>query len=152
MAQCPNCGGFKVGYQRPASGEGCLWVALLIAGLIISSLVRSIRSGLPPIKAGYINGLPLPPILDWIVSIACLGGLALLILTLGFYSQFPKAPHLLRCYLCGYEWDSRTNPKVTVRPDLIIKGEEKLRAEAEEERKRQEAAWWSWWSQQQRKK
>jgi len=40
-----------------------------------------------------------------------------------------------RCYLCGYEWSWRSDepkPQVTIRPDLIAKGEQRL----EEERKK----------------
>ncbi len=145
MAQCPNCGGFKVGYQHP--GGGCWpWIGILLGISTVFGIIMSIESGKPPLDSrwGYIA--------DWVASIACLGGLGVLFLVGGILGLSPTAPHLLECYLCGYKWDSRTNPQVTVRPDLIIKGEERLRAEAEEERKRQEAAWWSWWSQQQRKK
>jgi hypothetical protein len=44
------------------------------------------------------------------------------------------------CHLCGYRWTWRTGtpyPPVTVRPDLIAKGEQKLQEEEAARRWRQ---------------
>lgn len=74
-----------------------------------------------------------------------------------FYAESKKPPQTprYRCNLCGYIWEQKPGEKldVTVRPDLIAKGEQKLR---EEEEKRKElarhAAAHHWRQQQQKKK
>jgi len=53
------------------------------------------------------------------------------------------------CLLCGYRWTEPPKPEVTVRPDLIAAGNQRLEQEAAK-RKADEEAWW--WYEQQKKK
>ena len=65
-------------------------------------------------------------------------GLGLLIM---LFKQFtkPKDGSLeYRCDLCGYQWQWKPGtpyPSIRVRPDLIAKGEQKLREEEERRRR-----------------
>jgi hypothetical protein len=50
-----------------------------------------------------------------------------------FYRATAK-PYLLECKLCGYKWNARSvspNVQIQAKPDLIQKGEQKLREEEE---------------------
>ena len=140
QVQCPNCGGYKVGYQYPGD-DGCITQLFLLAGG--GGLLMCIFVTLLGISELNLFGIGVG---------AFLGIGSALMLLVGIAALQPKHTHLLECHLCSYKWDTRSNPQVTVRPDLILKGEERLRAEQEEERKRreqQEAIYW--WQQQQKK-
>jgi hypothetical protein len=65
-------------------------------------------------------------------------------------SKLPS-PDLYACRLCGYQWQQKPGEvlPIKVNPELIRRGEERLRQLEEEERRWQEAAWW--WQQQQKK-
>ncbi len=139
QVQCPNCGGYKVGYQYPGD-DGCMTWTFLLAG--VGGLFSCIFLTLLVIFEGIDLGN--------LAIAAFMGAGGALVLLIGIAALQPRHTHLLECHLCGYKWDTRSTPPVTVRPELILKGEEKLRAEQEEERKRQEAMWW--WQQQQKKK
>ena len=66
------------------------------------------------------------------VGLIFLWGLGLLTM---LYKQLTKpkdGSHEYRCDLCGYQWHWKPGtpyPAVSVRPDLIAKGEQKLREE-----------------------
>ena len=135
QVQCPNCGGYKVGYQYEGD-RGCASFVLLFGVPLV--LMGGLAFGL----GHHLEGLAAA------LGAIVIGALLISVIAAAVWLDQPKQTHLRKCILCGYEWDTRSSPQVTVRPDLILKGEEKLRAEQEEERKRQEAMWW----QQQQKK
>ena len=155
QVQCPNCGGRKVNVEkkeaiketkekRSSFGKALFYViGVLIAWAIISKLCSSIL-------AKFAIGISWIP---WILS-----GLLSLVIIL---NTIPSAASMSRkigtryhyhCQLCGYRWKWKTGvllPTVTIRPDLIARGEQRLE---EEYRKVQEDVLDLYFSTQQGKK
>jgi rubredoxin len=111
QVQCPNCRGYKsfwrfTNYIEPSSGEESheprfelvtLWFLLLW-----------------PIFVAYILILPISKV-TWRA-------------TKGKRYTIPR--YYYECKLCGYEWgetEGAPKPPITVRPDLILKGELELK-------------------------
>ena len=150
--QCPNCGGFKnedkIEYLNLAGGKvlvpGCnTWiVAFLMAGIVwagcafLADLVGLTKSETTR------NAVQL--------AIAVLSFVVFLFLLIGGYHGGNKSVkeaikiHNLECRLCGYKWrwqEGTPYPTVTLRPDLIAKGEQELERKARELRDAEGAFW-----------
>lgn len=138
--QCPNCGGFKTKSKKedmkeemPITREDqrrvMAWLALIT---IIAFLGVTAAQG---VKQGTLAAL-----------IALVGfGFIYLYETDGGTRKVQKVGKgfLHTCMLCGYKWwwnPGDPKPQVTVRPELIQKGAQRLEEEKEKERKRQEIA------------
>ncbi len=117
--QCPNCGGFKV--DRPSEH----WTNDPSCNIAFAVFI--------------LFAFPIGTIL----------GLWILYDTLFKPAQKPSPYHYI-CRLCGYEWEQKPGEvlPINVNPDLIQKGEERLRQLEEEKRKRDD----SWWYYQQQQK
>lgn len=138
--QCPNCGGYKTQVHttvidrksgKPADQIGCLGWGLITL-LIIGAVGYLISGGERVLSlASVILGILLAIFLHSLTLIRN-------------DAKVRKANRIEKydytCDLCGYEWSRRADeslPPVTVRPDLIAKGAQKLEEE-EEERKRRD--------------
>lgn len=90
----------------------------LLLFMVLASAVCSIQSAA---SSGYIvSGV--------IVALLCLGPIVLVANRLWVRFNLPDRYHFL-CKLCGYRWHLDPGdpaPAVTVRPDLIAKGEQLL--------------------------
>ena len=132
QAQCPNCGGFKVSENpirvkeklnaRPLTRrEKFFWDNLAWIGTI---------------AALTIIGIPL-----------------FIVIVLIFRTRFKTVQRVTgasyNCSICGYTWTRNVGdpfPSVTVRPDLISAGEQRLQEEEHRRQQQQqrdaEAAYW----------
>lgn len=144
QVQCPNCGGYRVREVENVLGSGkwkkaertrafIAWMAMAVPVIVIGALI--------------VNSSPE----ELVPSITC-GAILLAVPT--FLVLNKTATRIIgkvhRCDLCGYIWRQlfdEPSPPVTIRPDLIAKGEQRLKEE-EHQRYLQEA----WWDEQQRKK
>jgi hypothetical protein len=161
--QCPNCGGYKVSlldtiketYKQPEKyrAYGCYsWVAGVIGFMLVIFaflFVASLIDGAISLIIGESGSLcvPLAIIPSIIVAIpaAIFMGKrdrksALAREAKGEVVQITKEAiigYRYSCYICGNRWQWNVGtplPRVTLRPDLIQKGEQRL----EEERRKQE--------------
>lgn len=156
QVQCPNCGGYKVntetaildskGRMRFSCG-GVVFLTFFGIGGILTGIVF-LGMGLSPEKNQ-------PPVCLPIGFLELLFGIFFTVLLIYYiYSYFAASKveeYHHTCLLCGYEWRRREGeplPPVTVRPDLIAKGDQRLREEEAEEQARRTA----WWIQQQQQK
>lgn len=135
QVQCPNCGGYKTDAEKiridPKTGQkfdwiGCSQVTWLL--VIVSALTT----------IGFVTNQGI--LIALALLLAFLGGPALAFWSGTKKSQAEKRAYDLYkyyCKLCGYRWEWRKGappPKVSVRPDLIQQGEQRL----EEERRQQQ--------------
>jgi hypothetical protein len=150
QVQCPNCGGYKTETRttlvdrrsnKPLliQPQAAMWMMLFSTILCCAGFQTLIVW-----NAGPKDQSP------WL----CLGSMFLASIILfvlpvakyGLNRTWSEAGYEVyhhRCYLCGYEWSRREDeplPPVTVRPDLIAKGEQKLEEEREEEERRRRDA------------
>ena len=160
QVQCPNCGGYKVSTETKTIGRksgnelpGCggfFLLFLLSAGGWLGLVMFINAMNNPFLNNAFVMGF---------FGIAALGGpifTVLFIWALLIYLKVEKIEkYYYTCLLCGYKWSRREDeplPPVTVRPDLIIKGEQKLEEEERERRRRdEEAAAWAHYQRQKRK-
>jgi rubredoxin len=157
QVQCPNCGGYKTKVTNVRSiGD--------FEGVLSKKLPQPIGC------LAFLVGLGLALGWQWWFCSALLSGDILMPLIAGVsllvgsilalrwlsskYHEVAKE-YSYECHLCGYQWTWRTDePKsrVTVRPDLIVRGEQKLEEEERERRRRdEEAAAWAHYQRQKRK-
>jgi len=142
--QCPNCGGYRTHMQpKPERNDLGIWLfsitgtfAFVVICLVLFTmvatgglriLIESLTSLPNSVKEDKSVLIPLLCIPAWAIF-----GVIGLVNLLNAYD-----PNLWECELCGYKWDIRTKPPVQVRPDLILRGEQRLKEE--EERWRQAA-------------
>ena len=143
--QCPNCGGYKVTSSKtPLQQKVALSESerrtMKILGLIIFLPMLGLSIFVCLAASIFVTGLDAGfYTFCTIITVASLAGL------LGslYQRNITKVVghlHHFTCILCGYHWDwqeGQSWPKVHVDPDLIAKGEQRLK---EEERRRQEEA------------
>ena len=118
--QCPNCGGYRTCYAKMSPFPSGCFLGWKLWGLIAFGVAGWIAGPLSNLPLGLIVGLAL-----------FIGGVALSI----YMSNFQPKKNLLRCDLCGYQWDENTIDRlkpIKVRQDLIEIGEQRL----EQERRR----------------
>jgi len=141
--QCPNCGGYKVGYRaEPISEKVPITFATKI-GVFIGWFIT-----LFPLAIGCLLPLFFVLLLQddaWMILILAIAGVIGGIIALRMVSDVKFTAgdkigtlYFFHCNICGFEWrwDDRTPyPKINVRPNLIVAGEQQLR---EEEARRQE--------------
>jgi hypothetical protein len=148
QVQCPNCGGYKTEVMDVRSigdFEGVLSKELpqpigCLAFLVGLGLIAILGLGwywwlFSALASGNILNILMPLIAG--VSVLVGSILALRWLN-GQYHEVAKE-YSYKCHLCGYEWMWRSDkpkPRVTVRPDLIVKGAQKLEEEREREEER----------------
>ena len=126
QVQCPNCGGYRIALSQVTE------------------------------KLPTKEYKPISPILLWgwrfcfvVVCFMTFGGYLLVLFIsdirkLTFHGLWPTITKVVgynySCALCNYHWTwmiGAPNPEVHIRPDLMMKGAQKLQEE-EEERRRQE--------------
>lgn len=139
--QCPNCGGFKTNDKvihldsttrtpiQSMGSCGCLFVSFLFLGGLVQILG-------PWASSSKQNGE--------IANAVLIGTVVLLVViyilsrhTINQRRALALKRHELECNLCGKQWrwdEGDPYPAVTVQPDLIAKGDERLRRIAEERR------------------
>lgn len=166
QVQCPNCGGYKVetkatvkidpesGHQVIEGAKSCLLLlfVFLLGPLGALFLFSAALASDQPISAVVFGALG---IIGLVPTIIITAGIIKTIKREGGIKKGQKTvkKYYYACHLCGYEWSRREDeplPPVTLRPDLILKGEQRLREEAEEWARRAAAA--QWIQRQQRKK
>jgi len=135
QVQCPNCGGYRVSLEKTEGlnwSRGTEWVGTLwlpIIGFVVSAAML-ICSG----SWGHLEPFD---------NLSCLIGIFLLwMFTWWAWGKdklqrdfSTRKRYSYQCLLCGYQWtwtSGEPMPKVNVRPDLIAKGEQRLR-EAEQD-------------------
>jgi len=148
MVQCPNCGGYRVETETITVNRktnkpfdfGCtFWFILIFAG-IMPTLLGAIG------WIAFLFGKP-PSYRDTnsqsTLLCALPAGLFFLIPTLLSIKSYFGADTFDVCHntcgYCNYTWTWKTGeplPHVTLRPDLIEKGEQRLRDEYEARRAR----------------
>jgi hypothetical protein len=156
QVQCPNCGGYKVSTKTATitidrrSGkaiEGCGALLLLLIFAVSGWFAVALFIAL--MEDPFIRSNPGPFMICFMVGPAALGGPLFTGLFIRALSTYLKADKVVKekyyhaCLLCGYEWsrwEDEPLPPVTVRPDLIVKGEQKLEEEREEEERRRRDA------------
>jgi len=141
--QCPNCGGYKVSTTTTSVGENREFFSMimdkrtLIPGIVIGLIVGVVATIRNPLEWAYTFCYPiLIPILFAVIA-GFINGITSRIKRQP--NRFERLPIVQdhNCALCGYQWRTGTgisSPKVTVRPDLIRRGAERL----EEERRRRD--------------
>ncbi len=127
QVQCPNCGGYKIKVRDQGTGCALLWLifggwlfaagGLFLAAFAFEGYGKTFLAGLGQ----------------------CIGGILLIALGIGplIFARLATNANLLECELCGNKWDNRTvppNAQIQVRPDLIQKGEQRLREDEERAR------------------
>jgi rubredoxin len=158
QVQCPNCGGYKTethttlvdkksGRPLIIQPQAAMWMIVFATTFCLT---------------GFLTLVIWKDQSPWL----CLGSMflasiILFVLPISEYglkrpwSEAGYEVYHYRCYLCGYEWSRREDeplPPVTVRPDLIAKGAQKLEEEERERRRRdEEAAAWAHYQRQKRK-
>jgi len=145
QVQCPNCGGYKteekdrtMTYGAPipldeSRKKGChsLWLrssVFLIIGVVIVSMI---------FFADHQSTMALFVLMIYLPG--ALLGSGVLWLMRFWYMRTSSRPvedvvYSYCCWICGYRWNWQSGtplPVVNVRPDLIAKGEQRLRAEQE---------------------
>lgn len=131
QVQCPNCGGYYVETKtewidpKSGSGFGCggllFWALLGIPPLILGTgaLIGRI-SGSPMENDGQLICCGLP------------GGLLLTLSLVSFLKTNKVEKYYHACQYCGNRWSRRLGeplPEVTLRPDLIAAGKQRLQDE-----------------------
>jgi hypothetical protein len=127
QVQCPNCGGYRVASwavkEWPIVGSAYQGVLILMVDLCFIVFAF----------AFYNNRNPGGLFWFFLITSFLLFSYALLC----FFT--PAIGHTFECLLCGKRWYLRLgepSPGATVRPDLIARGEQRLREEEEEPRRR----------------
>jgi len=132
--QCPNCGGYKTDLHSKkvnqsdgsdAWGKSALGYLLYIGWFLLAGPVVALCSSLFGQQAGIVIGTGLVII-----------GFVVLTKRIRRHERTVKTVYFRTCQLCGYSWEpqkEQTPPNVTVRPDLIEKGNRLLE---EQERRR----------------
>jgi len=142
--QCPNCGGYRTQMQpKPERNDLGAWLFSITGTFIFVVmcliLFTMVSTGGLPVLIEDLTSLPnsVKENKGVLVPLLCLPAWAILgvISLINLLNAYD--PNLWECELCGYKWDIRTNPPVQVRPDLILRGEQRLKEE--EERRRQAA-------------
>jgi rubredoxin len=151
QVQCPNCGGFRVADDKktyPIYGDRIPFrksipsLVLTVITLVVGILI--LRD--PPPGEFFGNDF-----IDLGVMLVSFSGFVLIgYIYVGLTGGARKVDRLVTehrytCSLCGYAWEWSPGdpwPKVTVRPDLIAKGANRLRKEDQSNR---EAAHWNSW-------
>jgi len=151
QVQCPNCGGYKVSFSQkdifekraysvydPKNWKGWHLVLIFLAIVLVLMAV-----GGESLRLFIVVFCSVPLILSLIIFIPKL--LWAIIFQKGQMRIKEKSGVLYNfsCQLCGYKWEWSTGqpePEIHVRPDLIAKGEQRLREEEERRRKQQEDA------------
>ena len=134
QVQCPNCGGYRVATETKVIDVergttidfgGAFWFFLVmgIVGVVggTSGVIDVVFYG----KSLEYSGVQLCILLPT--------GLLFTIPLIAMIVRYHKNPMAERyyhtCWLCGYKWNRGSGeplPKVTLRPDLITKGEQRL--------------------------
>jgi uncharacterized integral membrane protein len=148
QVQCPNCGGYKVSTETATitfdrkSGK-----AIEGGGILFLLLVLAAGGGLALVMFIYV-AKDFGPLMIFVLGLTVPGELILIGWFIRALLRYLKADKINKekyyhtCLLCGYEWkrwEDEPLPPVTVRPDLIVKGDQKLEEEREEERRRRDA-------------
>lgn len=142
QVQCPNCGGYRVSEETayysdsagkhlandPTAPTGCSLLVVAV-GVAMFMVVQD-------------TTIKIVGILLVLLASGALVGMLGLTRMIGSANKGLHRVNKYACLLCGYRWEWHQGdplPSVTVRPDLIQKGEQRLQAEEEERRKREEA-------------
>lgn len=136
QVQCPNCGGYKVSEERvrvemeytaissdkPRGGGLLLY---LVVGVVFI-VVLGINFEIPRMFIGFaLIALVIAPFV-----------------VIAMRTDSQPNSSIYSCNICGFNWavkDGEPEPEATVRPELILKGEQNLKEE-EAERQRQAAS------------
>jgi len=148
MAQCPHCGGYRVTVETAhitRSGVefknvGCNTLFGLGLGVFILICGGAVIS-----NGSYLGGC-----LVLLLGIAIIVGVVMLHLKILSVATGYK----YECLLCGKRWilnSGDDQPSVTVRPDLIARGEQRLEEERQQAAYQRRMAEWNYWQQQQNK-
>lgn len=154
QVQCPNCGGYKIDGKilrvDPSTGQvikygGCFLVVITI--MLYVGAVQCLWFLLFFLGEKIFSGVEINPAIG-LLAIAATFVLPFFVV-IPFYIERNAAKkraynlYVYHCNLCGYDWqwrEGQPRPKVSVQPDLIEKGEQRLQEEDERRRKQQEAA------------
>lgn len=136
QVQCPNCGGYRVESVNKVDNKETnrqhvdVWGTLFVWGLIF--LFGGILC--PSFTELWTGGWD-PPNYTTATILTSLGIVGIVVgwrrMNAERHSLIAHYYHV--CWLCGYRWNRRADeplPEVSIRPDLIAKGEERLREEA----------------------
>lgn len=139
QVQCPNCGGYRVETKTETidlkSGQNFdfgwkFWFVLVF--FAIAPLFMGTVALLARLSGQSMSFNPSDD--NTLICCALPGGLFFtfgMVLYIRSYFKASKVEKYYHtCGLCGYQWSRRADeplPHVTVRPDLIAKGEERLR-------------------------
>jgi hypothetical protein len=165
QVQCPNCGGYKTETHTTLvdkkSGRPLIIHPKAAMWMVFSATVFCLFGFLTLVLNLVIWKAQSPWLCSGSMFLASIILFVLPMLEYGLKRPWSEAGYEVyqvyhyRCYLCGYEWSRREDeplPPVTVRPDLIAKGAQKLEEEERERRRRdEEAAAWAHYQRQKRK-
>ena len=147
--QCPNCGGFKterrtfqINPRTGAQALGCNFAFILPVLLLVLWIVFAWQVSGNPCDSQQCRIVDDPGATRfWVIgmAVAFFGGIVVgILLNIKLNAGLIPAVEA-ECRLCGYIWverDDQPPPQITIRPDLIEKGAERLRKEEEEEEER----------------
>jgi len=137
QVQCPNCGGYKTtsettpitqkvslssSQRKEQRKTGLTCLSLLVGFTFIISLLVGDWGIFTLIAAMVIVGVPI------VLLIESFQRNPMTTKTVGYVYHST-------CLICGFHWDWREGqekPEVHVRPDLIARGEQRLREEAQQ--------------------
>ena len=124
---------------------GCLWgvalPAVVAIGTIVIDALYDITKGGLGTNGSEMSGLAVA-VVAFCLFIALVGAAWYL---LPIHHRETHVGYGYECELCGKLWNEyfdQPKPAVTVRPDLIRQGEERLQKEADARQRYMEAAWW----------
>jgi hypothetical protein len=132
QVQCPNCGGFKTNIDRirkanPATRREYAnirdfgWIIVIICAGLFSGLLMFNNIGSQ--DGSSIKGMGI-----FIILLALVGLFFIFYLIRRRKDAVNK--YYFHCTICGYQWnrlETEPEPPVTIRPDLIQKGDEELK-------------------------
>ena len=144
QVQCPNCGGYRTAISgtrvkgnsgREVVGCGFLMFLPIVVGFGAACVVAWQQQQAK--EARGVEGDPFMPL--W-VGLAVFFAVAIVSFLIDRSSRKGDVrAYRGGCAICGYTWLHRSDeapPEVTVRPDLIQKGYERLQEEEREEEER----------------
>ena len=132
QVQCPNCGGCRVETVNKVDNKETnrqhvdVWGSIFVWGLMFFFV---------GIICSSYTASTWEPNYTTAIIFTSLGVLAIIVGWRRMNAERHKliAHYYHVCWLCGYRWNRRADeplPEVSVRPDLIAKGEQRLREEA----------------------
>ncbi len=147
QVQCPNCGGYKIKTvevknifaERAISLDERKQRAIAFLKMLPASIVLAVIS--------FFSIKTFDSIMSAYFCSSSIIVVALFLILASMYTKTERVRtgqiYNYYCYLCGYKWSWETGtplPKVDVRPDLILAGEQRLKEEREQDAAAHEAA------------